>query len=319
MQHARKVGRPSNQNPRKNLYSRSVNEIVQAGLIFIRMLRVQLGDVFVISSPSYLYALACSYAARIRKVPYILEIRDIYPEVYISAGLISESSLWSKLLKCLTAKMYRESKGVIVPTQGLKRNIESYKPCVPVKLIYNGFLRPTVNVEKRLNFSAVFHGNLGFFQDVDSLIRLANELQKHDVELHVVGFGPKVDEVKRSKNIVFHKKMSHEKTLRFVSSCHVGISLRFDDDISKDAFPVKIWEYIGLGLPVITTPISEGGQFLVDNGLGFQFGPGEIADITQCIVNMKENGWKSEVKLDDFSREKTGQKILDFIEKLMDE
>jgi glycosyltransferase involved in cell wall biosynthesis len=68
--------------------------------------------------------------------------------------------------------------------------------------------------------------------------------------------------------------------------------LRKNDEISKDAFPVKIWEYLGLGIPSIVTPRCEAGDFLEANECGFQLESGHTRELVDKILELKEDSAK---------------------------
>jgi hypothetical protein len=64
-------------------------------------------------------------------------------------------------------------------------------------------------------------------------------------------------------------KQPLEKLPGILSKCHLGVSIRDSTPLSQKSFPVRVWEYIGLGLPVVVAPDnSEAGFFVSDNGIG---------------------------------------------------
>jgi glycosyltransferase involved in cell wall biosynthesis len=82
---------------------------------------------------------------------------------------------------------------------------------------------------------------------------------------------------------------SFDKTIELIESCHVGLCLRKDDKISRDSFPVKVWEYIGLGIPTIVTPKCEAGSFIQQHGCGYEFESGSAEAIIAIILELKNN------------------------------
>ncbi|SVA47355.1 uncharacterized protein METZ01_LOCUS100209, partial [marine metagenome] len=70
---------------------------------------------------------------------------------------------------------------------------------------------------------------------------------------------------------------------------HLGLSFRTDEKVSRGAFPVKIYEYIAFGIPIIVTPISEAGKFVEKNIIGYQYSHEQIDDILSTIIDLKEN------------------------------
>ena len=72
-----------------------------------------------------------------------------------------------------------------------------------------------------------------------------------------------------------------------IERCHVGLCLRMDDDVSRDAFPVKVWEYLGLGMPSIVTPHCEAGEFLERHSCGIQFPAGDVDAIVSAVLRFE--------------------------------
>ena len=63
-------------------------------------------DLIFTTSPPYLMTLFCIAIAKIKRVPYIVDIRDLYPDVYFSAGILSEENIFGVFLRNLEIKLY---------------------------------------------------------------------------------------------------------------------------------------------------------------------------------------------------------------------
>ena len=107
--------------------------------------------------------------------------------------------------------------------------------------------------DKFEKFTLIFHGNLARMQNIDLLIKIARSCPE-DVDVLVAGFGPGEKKIRREKRIKFLGRLSYEKIPEIVTKSHVGLSFRNKGLVNEMSFPVKIFEYIGAGLPVISTP-----------------------------------------------------------------
>lgn len=251
----------------------------------------QRDDLLLVSTPSYLAALVICELARRRGVPYVLDLRDIYPQAYAQAQLIADSGWLYRFFAARSKAMYRGARRVITATQGLAREVASVVPQAQVDCVYNGFpssLRRR-QAAKHDRFTACFHGVLGFFQDVDTLIEVARRLQRHGIDIVVVGYGRKEDALRSAhlENLHFLGRLTFDETMNQIELCHVGLCLRMDDAVSRDAFPVKVWEYLGLGMPSIVTPRCEAGAFLERHGCGLQLPAGDADAIVAALVRLK--------------------------------
>jgi len=243
----------------------------------------------------------------------ILDIRDIYPEVFFENEVINRGSFLASILIKIEAYLYHNSKSIISVTEGLKALIVS-KNCPPDKVVVvkNGFDKNIfkINSEKFEIFTIVFHGTLGRFQNIEILIEVIEyfNLLDRKVKFLVLGEGNKDSILKNSDliNLEYIENIPYPDISKIISKCHLGLSFRTDDNISKMSLPVKVFEYIGVGIPTIVTPISEAGEMIESNQLGLQCNN----NVEEIINNIKiiRNNYTHYInilknKRDEFSRQ----------------
>ena len=318
---------PSNKN---NLGFRLLTEILLGMELFLRLF-INKQDLILITSPPYLMTLFCTAMARIKRVPYVVDIRDLYPDVYFSAGLLREQNVISVLLRNLEKKLY--SKAFIVTTvtkkyvEHIKNNINAGNN---ILLLRNGYSESMVHtVEKKYDVFTLFHhGNLGKFQDVELLLKLAERFTNSDLDIDILilGSGSKDHLIQSSglNNIKFFGQMDMKDIYNKISRAHIGLSLRTDDKVSQGAFPVKIYECIAFGIPVIVTPISEAGKFVEKHQIGYQFNPFQVDEIYSEIVDLKKNvnvlqtlSENTNTLKDEFSRKKSATNFVKELEEAL--
>lgn len=250
-------------------------------------------DMAIISSPGYLAALVIAAYSRWRRVPYVLEMRDIYPQVYAEAGLIRRDSALYRFFSRRSRQLYRHARLVVCATQGLAREVGHEEPATQVLHVYNGFPGELLErpARKHERFTVCFHGVLGFFQDIETLLKVAEQLGRHDIDVLVIGYGRKESPLQAStlSNLRFLGRQPFDATIAEIERCHVGLCLRLDDGISKDAFPVKVWEYLGLGIPSIVTPPCEAGDFLTAQDCGVVHAAGDVDAIVASVLALKDS------------------------------
>ena len=281
---------PSNQN---SLVLRLLTEIMLGVELFIRLAFYK-HDLIFTTSPPYLMTLFCIAIAKIKRVPYIVDIRDLYPDVYFSAGILSEENIFGVFLRNLEIKLY--SKAFIVTTV-TKSYVDHIKNSTKIEnnvlLLRNGYSKNVIQeVEHKYNtFTLIYHGNLGKFQDVELLLRLAERLSRidSDIEILIIGSGSKDHLIRSSylENIKYYGQLEMEDVYSMIPKAHLGLSFRTDDKVSRGAFPVKIYEYIDFGVPIIVTPFSEAGKFVENNIIGYQYSPDQIDEIFSTIIDLK--------------------------------
>ena len=274
-------------------------------------------DIFFLSSPPYFTTLIICLSLTILKKKFILDIRDPYPEVFFYLNIISLNSFKGKLLMKATRFVISRSLGVVTATKGIETIIKSYQLDKKIITIFNGFDSSFFKGKnKKFNtFTLIFHGNLARMQNIDLLIEIAQRCPR-DINILVIGDGPKKKKIIQSKRITYLGKLSYENTMKIISKAHVGLSFRNDGLINKISFPVKTFEYMGAGLPIIITPKSEAGDFLESRQLGYQFHNREINEVVNKIIFLKQN-YKIHNPPFEFTRQNQAKKLVCFINSLL--
>lgn len=285
------IGRQSAQN--QGLVHRLGGEIVFGLRTALRVLRSGRDTVWLISTPSYVAMLLTSLAARMRRARYVLDVRDIYPQAYIAAGLIKPNGVIAKMSAWFSKRAYLRATTILAATEGLRTTLQSLVPPASIYTIINGFSvdRATIRPLLHERFTVCFHGVLGYFQDGPALLEVGRRLQEENVDLVVIGYGRDAHlfEDAPPANISFLGRLPYDRTMQEVARCHVGLSLRKDEEISADSFPVKVWEYLGLGMPTLVAPLSDAGRFVEQHGCGFMLAAGDVDGAVSHILELRDD------------------------------
>lgn len=249
-------------------------------------------DVFLVTSPPFFMGLIAVTLIRLKGKPYVLDIRDDYPRIFKEQGLIKETNAIYKFIDRRTTVSYKKAAIVTGATQGLVNNIiQKTGSDKNVELLRNGYVKAKGSspTSKRDKFTAVFHGNLGKFQNIKLLLEVAKGLEKHEhIEFLIIGSGGQENLVDQCElpNVNYMGRIPHDQIMDTIAECHLGLSFRIDGRISADAFPVKVYEYIGVGIPIIVTPVSEASSFVKEKNIGFEFSNNQVDEICNTILRL---------------------------------
>jgi glycosyltransferase involved in cell wall biosynthesis len=274
---------------------RLFSELMLGVEMFLRILSSRY-HIVLFTSPPFFSSFLGVVAAKLRRIPYIFDVRDEYPEVYFTAGLLRKNSTPGKILTVIEKFIYANAFRVITVTEGIRQRIdEKINRKNYTLLVRNGFDRSLFKPqgEKEDIFTVVFHGNIGKFQDPGLIVSLAHKIASlgKEIRFKIIGFGNNDHALKTAKldNLKFLGMVDYSNIPSEISRAHLGISFRTSELISQNSFPVKLYEYIGVGLPVIITPISEAGYFFESNQIGYQFDPNQEDLIAAKIIELSEN------------------------------
>lgn len=274
-------------------FTRLFAEIAYGMETFFRLIFSK-GEIYYVTSPSFINCIFSVAYCILFKKKYIIDIRDDYPRVYFEAGLLSAKSLVGRLLLRIERKMCKSSILVIAATEGLKKNIEKYYNS-DIWLLRNGYSNQLFkpSQEKYQRFTLVFHGIISNYQDIDLLIDLGKLISERNLQIDilVIGHGSQDNKLKNQipQCIKYLGSKPYEDIPPLISKAHLGLSFRKQGKVSQDSFPVKTYEYIGVSIPIIVTPISEAGNYIEKSNIGYQFNPIDIEILLDKIIEIKSN------------------------------
>jgi len=162
------------------------------------------GDVVFATSTPLTIALPAIYAAKRNKVPMVLEIRDLWPEVPIAVGAL-KNPVTIAVARWLERFSYRNSAYIIALSPGMKEGIVATGyPEDRVTVIPNSCDLELFEVDMDLGREirqrydwlkdrplVIYAGTLGLVNGVDYFAHLASEVSSHDQEIRfaVIGTG----------------------------------------------------------------------------------------------------------------------------------
>lgn len=76
-----------------------------------------------------------------------------------------------------------------------------------------------------------------------------------------------------------------EKTLKFLSSCHIGVLPTTNDVSSRISMPSKLFDYMSVGLPVIANDVGGWTDIIKKNNLG-RVSRDDPVDFANCILEL---------------------------------
>ncbi len=286
-------------------------------------------DVVIGSSPTIFGAYSTMEIAKKYRKPFILEIRDLWPEILRDSGKLNEKSPVYLIMDRISKKLYRYAEYIITLSKGQKEYIENFT-VKPIGVVYNGMSdKIVVNLgkpEKYMGFNIVYAGALGYANDIDTIIKTAELLQKEKgIKFHILGDGPyrkNVEEaIKRGlSNIIYHGMLPKKEAFRIMSSCQIGLLTLRDIDLFRyGVSPNKLFDYLSLGLYVVSTVKGEIEEIVKYSDFGLTVDPSNPHILAKAIRNLYNKYLRNPLSFESdkgkvfveeyFSREKMARKL----------
>jgi glycosyltransferase involved in cell wall biosynthesis len=261
-------------------------------------LRLGRVDAVYASSPHLLAGLSGWALARLRRVPFVLEIRDLWPDVLVDMGTLAESSPLFRLLRALERFLYRKAARVVVLADGsVPRLCELGVERARIDLIPNGadpddFRSPGDRDGLRARFGfdgfvVVYAGAHGPANGLDLVLDAAATLRsvEPDVSFALVGDGVEKARLQERAaregldNVYFLDPVPKSDIPALFHAADAGLHALADVPLFRyGVSPNKLYDYLAAGLPTVTNTPGEVGGIVREAEAGVAVGPTGIAE-----------------------------------------
>lgn len=284
--------------------------------------------IFVSASSPITSALPAIVLRRLRRIPILLWVLDLWPESVRATGA-ARSPLLLKAISRLVRFIYRRSDRILVPAPGFIPRIEALG-ADPGRIRYfpnwaEEVYRPRSSssppVQLRIGISGflvVFAGNIGEAQDFPSILAAADRLRGHrDLHWLIIGDGRRRRWVEREINrrdlggsVHLLGSFPPEMMPEFFSVADaLLVSLR-NSPVFSLTIPGKVQSYLACGRPIIAALDGEGCELITASGAGICCPPGDPAALAAAVEEMR--------RLDARERELMGERGKRFCENNFD-
>ena len=258
------------------------------------------------STPHLLAPLAAWFIARVRRVPFVLEVRDLWPEVLVEMGQLTAGSRLHRALEGLARWVVARADVVITNAPGVRDEfVERGLDPSRVHLVSNGadVLAP-LNDGDRDRFRAalelaaddlvvVYAGAHGPANGLDLALDAAADLARTDPDVRFVfvGDGPAKEALvaKASRdglsNVRFDPARPKDEMPQVLGAADIGLHVLADVGLfTYGVSPNKVFDYMAAGLAVLTNNPGTIGDLVTDTDAGVAVAPHGIADGVRALV-----------------------------------
>lgn len=228
-------------------------------------------DVVVATSPQFFCGLAGMLVSRLRGAPFVLEVRDLWPESIAQLGQLRRGRLLRTLERVETL-LYRSAAGIVVNTGAFIDHIAA-RGVAPekIELVYNG-IDPTLFRSQppddallrkhglKDKYLVAYIGTLGLAHGVETLLDAAERLRDHrDVHFLIIGDGAAreglaAEAARRDlANVTLLGLRPRSEIPGWIASIDLLVVLLRNLDIFRSVIPSKIFEFCAQERPVIVS------------------------------------------------------------------
>jgi colanic acid biosynthesis glycosyl transferase WcaI len=278
----------------------------------LRGLGIPCPDVIIATSPQLLVGLSGWWLSFAKRVPFVFEVRDLWPESLVAVGAGDGHSLLYKSLSGLADFLYQRSDHIVVVSPAFKDHLTKYRdvPSEKISIVQNGVetslfapssadanLRVRQQIGAEDKFLVCYVGTMGWAHGLETLLDAASQFQNQSpkVLFMLIGEGAEKDRIKSTaqsrglNNICFFDQQPRETIPAFISASDACLVLLKKTDVFKTVIPTKMLEFMSCGRPVILGVDGQARQMVEEAGAGIVIEPESSAALVQAISRLAAN------------------------------
>jgi glycosyltransferase involved in cell wall biosynthesis len=251
-------------------------------------------DVVVGTSPQFFSACAAYLVAGYKRVPWVFELRDLWPESIRAVGAMSNEAVL-RALERIELFLYRRASIVISVTRAfkdvlIKRGIPGDK----IQVVTNGVdvsrftprpkdLDLVAELSLQGKFVVGYIGTHGLAHALETVLKAARlistDADGDRYRFLFLGEGANKTSLQKQAaqlgldNVVFVDSVPKEQVVRYWSLLDASIIHLKRTDLFTTVIPSKLFECMGMAVPVIHGVAGESAQIVLNEGVGVAFEP----------------------------------------------
>lgn len=246
-------------------------------------------------------------ASRVKRVPFVFEVRDLWPESDIISGNLRKNSPVALALLGLEVLLYAKADRILLVSPGFERRLlERGYPAWKLKTVLLGAdgdifeqLQPDTTFRAKHDLEgktvAVYTGVHGKANGLDYILDAAQCLKdRNDIAFVLVGNGmekprliKRTEEMKLS-NLVFVDFVSKTKLPGILTGCDIGLMILANVG-ERPVMPNKIFDYMFAGLPSVVNFTGPTIDMVRADGTGVYADPAKPEELAEKIAHWAEH------------------------------
>ncbi|MBC1211352.1 glycosyltransferase family 4 protein [Listeria booriae] len=247
--------------------------------------------------------------SKVKRVPLVFEVRDVWPDVPIALGYIT-NPLLIQMLTRMEKMIYNGASEIIALSPAMKRMIVAKdvaaEKITVVENVANNELVANIEVkpckDKSLQqwianrFVVVHPGTMGQVNGLQHLLTVASNMKKNaKIGFLLIGEGSEKAALQEQvtamelENVKIVDAMQKEAVFSVMKQCDIGAMSVKNERILWDNSANKFFDFLAVGLPVVLNYQGWQHEILQESGAGRGFLYHDIAGYCEFLQNIAEN------------------------------
>jgi glycosyltransferase involved in cell wall biosynthesis len=289
-------------NHDKSGFRRALNYVsfaISAAVIGTALVRKP--DVVYVYSPPATIGFPAVALGLLRRVPFVYDICDLWPDTIAVSGMLS-SPVAFRLLHKWCEFVYRRARHIVVLSPGFKQQlVRRGVPPDKIDVIYSwcdensvccagpGAPGKDFGLQGRLN--VVFAGTMGFAQALDTVLGAARMCTEAlpSVQFVFVGGGVELTRLRQQvenehlRNVRFLPRMPMSEIGNLLALADALLVHLKDDPLFRITIPSKTQAYLAAGRPMLMGVRGDAADLVLRSGAGLVFQPENADELCSSI------------------------------------
>ena len=270
-------------------------------------LTVQDADLIMGTTPPIFQAVSAWFVAWVRRKPFLLEVRDLWPEFGVSMGVLKNPMVIA-LARWLENFLYARATHILVNSpaykeymlsKGVPENKVTYIPYGTDVDMFNPGV-DGVSVRKKLGlenkFVVLYAGALGQANDIDTILRAAERLN-HESHIRFVLFGDGKERARlesesarmKLTNVIFAGVCPKKEMPAIVAASDVGIAILQDIPMFRTTYPNKVFDTMAAGRATVLVIDGVSRELIESSNGGVYVQPNDDEMLAQKILELSKD------------------------------
>lgn len=272
---------------------------------FIAGLRVKNVDLVWGTSPPIFQAVTALLLARIKHVPFLLEIRDLWPSFAIGVGVLTNKPLIAAS-QWLERLLYRNADRVMVNSPGYTDHVRDLG-AKRVELVPNGadvrmfdsVSRADAQPRSSSAYRVLYAGAHGMSNDLGVVLDAAKILKDENVAIVLLGDGKEKANLQERarewalKNVTFLPPVPKSEMAAALANSDACLAILKPIEMYKTTYPNKVFDYMAAGKPVVLAIDGVVREVVDAAGCGVFAQPGDPQALADAIRALAKDPAKS--------------------------
>lgn len=261
-------------------------------------------DVVIVTSPPLFVGFSGYLISRLRRMPFVFEIRDLWPESAIDTGVLTNNAI-IKLAYWFEAFIYRKAKLINVLTPAFRQTLIEKKKVPPEKIIFipnaSDFnlseellqtfdpvpFRTAQNLDGK--FVITYVGAHGVANHLDQVLDAGKVLEDTNVEFLLIGQGMEKERLQKKakemniKNVRFIDSVPKKEVFKYILASDMGASVLKKVDTFKTIYSNKTFDYMSCKKPILMAIDGVSRELVEEAGCGSYVEPENEMEYSRVI------------------------------------